>query len=155
MKWCRNALSDGVVRAARHVGQAPLACPVLGTVRVAEAPGSRAAAGRRAAIAERPLGLEGRPGNLRGANHTFTDVTGRATAAPDHRWWALPLPDGARYVGVADARTDGREIVRCQRCGCSPGGREPVAVQGCRPGKARVRPPRVSMAIAISASGEW
>src|SRR5664279_4760351 len=77
MRWCRNALSDGVVRAARHVGQGPLACPVLGTVRVAEAPGSRAAAGRRAAIAERPLGLEGRPGNLRGANHTITDVTGR------------------------------------------------------------------------------
>jgi len=27
------------------------------------------------------LGLEGRPGNLRGANHTITDVTGRAKAA--------------------------------------------------------------------------
>src|SRR5664279_5961115 len=60
----------------------PLACPVLGTVGVAEAPGSRAAAGRRAAIAERPLGLEGRPGNLRRANHTITDVTGRGKAGP-------------------------------------------------------------------------
>src|SRR5664280_2514207 len=64
--WCRNALSDGVVRRGASSGAGPLACPVLGTVRVAEAPGSRAAAGRRAAIAERPLRLEGRPGNLRG-----------------------------------------------------------------------------------------
>src|SRR5664279_6266888 len=94
MRWCRNALSDGVVRAARHVGQGPLACPVLGTVRVAEAPGSRAAAGRRAAIAERPLGLEGRPGNLRRANHTITDVTGRGKAGPGVIGGGLPSPRG-------------------------------------------------------------
>src|SRR5664279_2685442 len=108
MRWCRNALSDGVVRAARHVGQGPLACPVLGTVRVAEAPGSRAAAGRRAAIAERPLGLEGRPGNLRGANHTITDVTGRGKAAPGHRWAALwpPTPRGSAALPTSDARKD-------------------------------------------------
>ena len=85
-----------------------MACPVLGTVRVAEAPGSRAAAGRRAAIAERPLGLEGRPGNLRGANHTITDVTGRTIAVPGSSRWGLAA-DGA--VGdVADDRTDGRSV---------------------------------------------
>src|SRR5664280_3865057 len=86
----------------------PLACPVLWTVRVAEAPGSRAAAGRRAAIAERPLGLEGRPGNLRGANHTITDVTGRGKAAPGHRWAALwpPTPRGSAALPTSDGRKD-------------------------------------------------
>src|SRR5664280_1317560 len=94
----------------------PLACPVLWTVRVAEAPGSRAAAGRRAAIAERPLGLEGRPGNLRGANHTITDVTGRPRSSVGG-----PLaPDAAGVGGVADLGRAERSF-GCQRGGCSPG----------------------------------
>src|SRR5664279_3407425 len=100
MRWCRNALSDGVVRAARHVGQAPLACPVLGTVRVAEAPRSGAAGGRRAAIAERPLGLEGRPGSLRGANHTITEVTGRPSSPKGRSAIAARRPAAALDPGA-------------------------------------------------------
>jgi len=41
-------------------GQAPWPAPVFGLSGAAEAPGSRAAAGRRAAIAQRPLTPEGR-----------------------------------------------------------------------------------------------
>jgi hypothetical protein len=99
------------------------------------------------------LGLEGRPGNLRGANHTITDVTGRGKAAPVIAGGALALPDGARYVGVTDAGRTGDCSVPAG--GGLVGWSEPVAVQAFRPGKARVRPPRVSMAMAISASGEW
>src|SRR5664279_3674728 len=129
----------------------PLACPVLGTVGVAEAPGSRAAAGRGAAIVERPLGLEGRPGNLRRANHTITDVTGRGKAGPGVIGGGLPPP---RRRAAADGWGSGR-IVRSPSVPGWSGGREPFAVQAFRPGRARVRPPRVSIAMAISASGEW
>ena len=48
-------------------GQAPWPARVLRLSGVAEAPGSRAAGGRRAAIAQRPLRLEGRPRSVRGA----------------------------------------------------------------------------------------
>ena len=130
-----------------------MACPVLGTVRVAEAPGSRAAAGRRAAIAERPLGLEGRPGNLRAANHTITDVTGRTKAVPVIAAVGLALPpDDARWPTLP--ATDAREIMWRQSGRGSRLVGNPFAVQWFRPAS-RGRPPRVSMAIAISASGEW
>src|SRR5664279_2582659 len=96
----------------------PLACPVLGTVGVAEAPGSRAAAGRRAAIVERPLGLEGRPGNLRRANHTITDVTGRGKADPRVIGGGLPPP---------------RRRSRCLRMGSREN--RSVVPSGCRAGR--------------------
>src|SRR5664279_6396749 len=66
--------------------------------------------GRPQAVAQRsrsdPWGLEGRPGNLRGANHTITDVTGRGKAAPGHRWAALwpPTPRGSAALPTSDGR---------------------------------------------------
>ena len=49
-------------------GQAPWPARVFCLAGVVEAPGSRAAEGRRAAIAQRPLTLEGRPRSVRGAD---------------------------------------------------------------------------------------
>ena len=46
--------------------------PVWCLAGVVEAPGSRAAGGRRVAIAERPLTLEGRPRSVRGAEPPVT-----------------------------------------------------------------------------------
>src|SRR5664280_3139472 len=103
----------------RVIWAGPLACPVLGTVRVAEAPGSRAAAGRRAAIAERPLGLEGRPGNLRGGEPTITDVTGLAKP-PRSSLVGLALPRRRAVGGVADAGRPDERWVPAVRT--SPGG---------------------------------
>jgi len=80
--WCRGVGSAGAVHAARHVGQAPWPARYLGLSGSQRSPGSRAAAGRRAAIAERPLGPEGRPGNLRGVNRTSTAVTGQDEVHP-------------------------------------------------------------------------
>jgi hypothetical protein len=59
--------------------------------------------------------------------------------------------------GGAPLPTDGGSgrIVRSPSVPGWSGGREPFAVQAFRPGRARVRPPRVSIAMAISASGEW
>src|SRR5664279_3267654 len=50
VKWCGAVGSAGAVHAARHVGQAPLACPIPGTVRVAEVSGVK---GGPQAVAQR------------------------------------------------------------------------------------------------------
>src|SRR5664279_3136781 len=107
MRWCRDALSDGVWFARRVMsGQASWPARFLG-LSGSQTPGVNGGPkGRRAAIAERPLGLEWRPGNLRGANHTITDVTGRTNPAPPRSsaMGRRALPDGALAAGVAEPR---------------------------------------------------
>ena len=152
---CGNALSDGVVRAARHVGQAPWPARFLGL----SGPQRLRGQGRPQAVAQRsrsdPWGWRGRPGNLRGANHTITDVTGRTKPAPGHRGGgpgALPLTTrGGRHCR---RRTHGRS------CGASRGGAPGWSGTRLRfSGSGRQAEVEaaagVSMAIAISASGEW
>ena len=59
VKWCGAVGSAGAVHAARHVGQAPWPARHLGLSGSQRSPGSRAAAGRRAAIAVATLGAGG------------------------------------------------------------------------------------------------
>jgi len=110
----------------------PPTCPVLGTVGVAEAPGSRA--GRRP-VAQRsrsdPWGWRGGPGNLRRANHTITDVTGRGNTAPVIGG-GIASPGGAP---VADSPDGAGRIVRSPSwCGWS-GGQEPLCGSGLPAGQ--------------------
>jgi len=96
-------------------GQAPWPAPVFGLAGVAEAPGSRAAAGRRAAIAQRPLRPEGRPRTLRGAGpHSRRSGAGHGqssmTASDQHQ------PASSRAIATS-AMTGFffRSVSTCQR----------------------------------------
>ena len=91
------------------------------------------------------MGPEGRPGNLRGVNRTSTAVTGQDKVHPVLGAWPWTT-DGARWV-TGWGGAVGYLIP-------SAGGR-PVEVQCLRPGRTRVRPPRVSIAMAMKASGVW
>src|SRR5664280_2834455 len=109
--WCRNALSDGWFAAARHLGQAPWPARFLGLSGSQRLRGQ----GRPQAVAQRsrsdPWGWRGGPVTCAAANHTITDVTGRASR-PGHRWWVLPCPDGARLAAwpTPDGRMAGRAL---------------------------------------------
>src|SRR5664279_819803 len=84
--------------AARPAGRPP-GLPLFAAWQgVVEAPGSRAAGGRRVAIAERPLTLEGRPLSVRGADRRYC-VKAKACLA-----FAVAAPGGWLFVGDGDHR---------------------------------------------------